>query len=173
MAAPSLEAARPAILRLSFAPDPSSAREASLAVRNFLAEQGVAERELFPYELCAAEAVNNAVEYAVGRSRGLRPVAEVLLTAEHVEMRVTDHTPGFDLADRVAPPPMDGVRGRGLFLIQSIMDEVRYLRGSDENTLVMRKRLAAENSPDALSGRAARPRPAPAAPPSWHFTVVD
>jgi anti-sigma regulatory factor (Ser/Thr protein kinase) len=64
MPVPQLEPARPATLRLAFAPDLASARAVSVAVRNFLAEQGVSEKELFTYELCIAEASNNAIEYA-------------------------------------------------------------------------------------------------------------
>ena len=94
MAASSLEPARPATLRLSFAPDLTAAREVSVAIRNFLAEQGVSEKELFSYELCIAEASNNAVEYAEGPSRNLRPIAEALFTPSQIELRVTDHTPG-------------------------------------------------------------------------------
>jgi serine phosphatase RsbU (regulator of sigma subunit) len=55
-------------------------------------------------------------------------------------MRVTDHTAGFVLPERLPPPSPKLERGRGLFLIQSVMDEVRYLRGPSENILVMRKR---------------------------------
>jgi hypothetical protein len=57
-------------------------------------------------------------------------------------MRVTDHTPGFAFRERIPPPPPLSDRGRGLFLIQSAMDEVKYLRGAGENTLVMRMRRA-------------------------------
>ena len=143
MAAPSLEPARPATLRLSFAPDLAAAREVSVAIRNFLAEQGVAEKELFSYELCIAEASNNAVEYAEGPCRNLRPIAEALFTPSQIELRVTDHSAGFDLPERIPPPPPMTDRGRGLFLIQSVMDEVRYLRGTNENILVMRKKRKA------------------------------
>ncbi len=143
MASPSIEPARPATLRLEFAPDLASAREVSLAVRNFLAEQGVAEKELFSYELCIAEASNNAIEYATGVARQLKPVAEALFTPSQIELRVTDHTPGFILPERIAAPSPMRERGRGLFLIQSVMDEVRYLRGSNENILVMRKKRRA------------------------------
>ena len=143
MAAPSLEPARPATLRLSFAPDLAAAREVSVAIRNFLAEQGVAEKELFSYELCIAEASNNAVEYAEGPFRKLRPIAEALFTPSQIELRVTDHSGGFDLPEKIPPPPPKTDRGRGLFLIQSVMDEVRYLRGTNENILVMRKKRKA------------------------------
>ena len=140
MVSPSLYPARPAILRVAFSPDFASAREASGAIRGFLAEQGVPAKEIFSYELCVTEACYNAVEYAEGPCRDLNPVAEVLFTGEQIELRVTDHTAGFVMPERLpAPSPMIE-RGRGLFLIQSIMDDVSYLRGSSENTLVMRKK---------------------------------
>src|SRR5580693_333355 len=104
MEATSIEPVRPAALRLAFAPDHAAAREVSMAIRNFLAEQGVAERELFSYELCIAEASNNAVEYAEGPCRNLKPIAEALFTPTQIELRVTDHTAGFALKERLPPP---------------------------------------------------------------------
>jgi anti-sigma regulatory factor (Ser/Thr protein kinase) len=160
MAAPSNEPALPAALRLAFAPNLASAREASVAIRSFLARQGVAEKELFSYELCVAEASNNAVEYAEGPSRNLKPIAEALLTPTQIELRVTDHTAGFTLLERIPPPSPMANRGRGLFLIQSVMDEVRYLRGTNENILVMRKKRRAVQVP------AAPPRDGPPGHPS-------
>ncbi len=58
--------------RLAFASDPSGVREASVAIRNFLAAQGVPDGELFGYELCVAEASNNAIEYCRGPCRAGR-----------------------------------------------------------------------------------------------------
>jgi serine phosphatase RsbU (regulator of sigma subunit)/anti-sigma regulatory factor (Ser/Thr protein kinase) len=109
-------------------------------VRGFLAEQGVGEKELFAYELCIAEASNNAIQYAVGTSRDVKVLAEVLITPVQIELRVTDHTPGFVLKERIPQPSPMADRGRGLFIIQSAMDEVRYLRGVKENILIMRKK---------------------------------
>ncbi|HZZ18361.1 MAG TPA: SpoIIE family protein phosphatase, partial [Opitutaceae bacterium] len=137
---PVLKSASPAVLRLSFEPDIESAREVSVAIRSFLAEQGMPEKEIFSYELCIAEACYNAVEYVGAEARGNRPVAEAIFTPELIELRVTDYTPGFDLPPRVPQPSPLSERGRGLFLIQAVMDEVRYLRSTSENTLVMRKR---------------------------------
>jgi serine phosphatase RsbU (regulator of sigma subunit)/anti-sigma regulatory factor (Ser/Thr protein kinase) len=140
MAASSIKPAWPATLRMTFSPDLGAAREVSVSVRNFLADQGMPPKELFSYELCIAEASYNAVEYAKGDSRLLKPVAEVLFSSDLIEMRVTDHTPGFAMSDRIPQPSPHNERGRGLFLIHAVMDEVRYLRGDGENTLVMRKR---------------------------------
>ena len=152
MPACSLQPARPATLRLAFAPDPASARAAAAAIRSFLAEQGVPEKELFSYELCIAEASNNAIEYATGPARELEPVAEALFTPDQIELRMTDHTAGFVLPDRIPQPSALLDRGRGLFLIQSVMDEVRYLRGTKENILIMRKRRRITQPPVADHG---------------------
>ena len=57
-----------------------------------------------------------------------------------VRLRVTDHTDGFDLpAGPPSPPALDQEHGRGLFIIRSLMDEVRYERGGNANSLAMRK----------------------------------
>jgi serine phosphatase RsbU (regulator of sigma subunit)/anti-sigma regulatory factor (Ser/Thr protein kinase) len=154
MAVPLIEPARIATLRLAFAPNAESARAVSVAIRAFLAEQGVEEKELFPCELCIAEASNNAIEYSEGPSRDLKLVAEALVTQAQIELRVTDHTAGFALRERIPQPSPLTDRGRGLFLIQSAMDEVRYLRGAKENILVMRKkrRVVPPPPPDGEPG---------------------
>jgi len=135
-----LKSASPSVLRISFESDLESAREVSVAVRCFLAEQGMPEKEIFSYELCIAEACYNAVEYVEPEAKGGRPVAEAIFSQELIELRVTDFTRGFDLPARVPQPSPLSERGRGLFLIQAVMDDVRYLRGTGENTLVMRKK---------------------------------
>ena len=149
MPAPSIQPARPATLRLAFAPDAASARAAAESIRSFLAEQGVPEKELFSYELCIAEASNNAIKYAVGSARELQPVAEALFTPDQIELRMTDHTAGFVLPERIPQPSPLSDCGRGLYIIQSVMDEVRYLRGTRENILIMRKRRRAPQPPAA------------------------
>lgn len=116
-------------------------REATRLLRTFLQASGVAEAEADALELVCAEAANNAVRYATEAGRERLVVIEALLGAGSVELRVTDHTPGFDLPLEVELPDLDAESGRGLFLIRSIMDEVDYLRGRDENVLVARRAL--------------------------------
>jgi serine phosphatase RsbU (regulator of sigma subunit)/anti-sigma regulatory factor (Ser/Thr protein kinase) len=154
---PSFQPVRPATLRLAFAPNAASARAVAAEIRSFLARQGVSDRELFSCELCLAEAANNAVEYADRSAVApIEPVAEALFTPEEIELRVTDHTAGFDFPERLTRPSPHSERGRGLFIIKSVMDEVRYLRGTRENILIMRKR----RQPGAT------PAPGPDAPPA-------
>ncbi|MDO8540984.1 MAG: SpoIIE family protein phosphatase [Opitutaceae bacterium] len=142
-------------MRLAFPPDPASVRAVSGAIRSFLAEHGVPEKELFSYELCIAEASTNAITYAQGRARLLQPVAEALFTPDQIELRVTDHTPGFVLPEKIPQPSPLSDGGRGLFIIQSVMDEIRYLRGTKENILIMRKRRRANQASAAVREGAA------------------
>jgi len=126
--------------RVAFRCDLTEARAAARTLRNFLAAQGLDEESLFACELCLAEAGNNAVEYADAAGRDKPVVAEVSCHASQTELRVTDHTPGFEWPGRLAAPAPDRVRGRGLFIIQSLMDDVRYFSGAGENILLMRKK---------------------------------
>jgi anti-sigma regulatory factor (Ser/Thr protein kinase) len=138
MAAPSFQPDRPSTFRVAFPPDLPSARAAAAAIRGFLAEHGVVESQLFACESCLAEACNNAVEYARGPARQMLPAVEAVCGADQIELRVTDHTAGFELPKENTLPPPSSERGRGLFIIRSTMDDVRYLRGTDENVLIMR-----------------------------------
>jgi hypothetical protein len=57
-----------------------------------------------------------------------------------VELRVTDHTDGFEWpTGELLPPGPEAEHGRGVFIIRSVMDGAFYTRGPEENTLTMWK----------------------------------
>ncbi|HVU33653.1 MAG TPA: SpoIIE family protein phosphatase [Opitutaceae bacterium] len=136
---PILPAERGVSNRVVFKCELADARSATRILRTFLAEQGLDEAELFQCEVCLAEACNNAVQYAPEEAVQSPVVAEAICHGGGVELRVTDHTHGFELQEK--PTRIDPRResGRGLFIIQSFMDDVRYYRAVGRNTLVMRK----------------------------------
>src|SRR5665213_2994274 len=123
----------------SFLPcDLNEVRPATKGVAGLLADEGLSEEELTACELVLAEACNNSINYANDEGR-TKPV-EIAVTCNPttVELRVSDHTPGFRMPDRVTLPEPDSDRGRGLFLIHSLMDQVNYFQGEGKNTLVLR-----------------------------------
>ena len=109
-------------------------------MRNFLQEQGVAEDEIQACELAMAEAANNAIKYASRNGPAKDIQIEVLCAADQLELRVNDNTDGFEWPNQVELPETEKETGRGLFLINSLMDRVNYLRGQGQNCLVMRRR---------------------------------
>lgn len=133
--------------QISFEPTLSQAREAVRSVARFLAQHGLDQQEVFDCELALAEACNNAVQHAGADGRN-QPISILARCADAtVELRVTDHTPGFDWPESIPPPEPEIEKGRGLYLIQAMMDGVRYIRGTGENTLILQKNIAKTQPP--------------------------
>jgi serine phosphatase RsbU (regulator of sigma subunit)/anti-sigma regulatory factor (Ser/Thr protein kinase) len=140
-------------LSVDFACDLRESREVSRIMRHFLAEAALPEEDLHAWELMVTEAANNAAEYAAETGRARTNRLEVFCRDHEVEVRLTDHTPGFDMPAQAELPSIDSEKGRGLFLIQSLADEVEYLRGRDENCMVIRKKrpASAGNAPAGVA----------------------
>src|SRR5258706_3544700 len=118
----------------------SSARR---EMRCFLEEQGIRHEEISACELALAEACNNAIQSAPPGARDRQVEILAICTPSKIELHVTDHTEGFEWPETIGLPEDHEEHGRGLFFIQSFMDEANYFRGPHENSLVMRKMRAA------------------------------
>jgi serine phosphatase RsbU (regulator of sigma subunit)/anti-sigma regulatory factor (Ser/Thr protein kinase) len=121
-------------------------RPTVLAARDFIASQGCANEELLACELALVEACNNAIRYAPECRRHLPVELQILCEQSRLEMHVVDHTDGFDWPERAELPDSEQENGRGLFIIQSVMNQVQYLRGPAENRLVLRKFLKSDRT---------------------------
>ena len=134
-----LKPSRSVTFRLSLPCELAEVRPSAVAVRRFLSEQGLHEEELMDCELALTEACNNAIQHVSPKAR--REPVEIAVTCNDskIELRVNDHTAGFRWPERAQLPEPECERGRGLFLIQCLMDSTGYFRGQHENSLVMRK----------------------------------
>ena len=81
------------VLRLSLACDLAEVLPAVRAVRGFLAEQGLGEKELAACELALAEACNNAINYATDAAKAKPVEVEAICNTSGIELQVNDHTP--------------------------------------------------------------------------------
>jgi serine phosphatase RsbU (regulator of sigma subunit)/anti-sigma regulatory factor (Ser/Thr protein kinase) len=124
-------------------------RNTVLAARDFLASQGVENDDLLACELALVEACNNAIRYAPDSQRHLPVEIHLFFEKSRLEMHVVDHTEGFNWPDKVELPAPQQENGRGLFIIRSVMEQVAYLRGTEENRLVLRKTLKAHRAGQA------------------------
>jgi anti-sigma regulatory factor (Ser/Thr protein kinase) len=91
----------------------------------------------------------NAFEHLGRQRRHVAPYAsrrvhlQVSLTADRASFIIRDEGPGFDvskLPDPTEPENMLKASGRGLLLIRTFMDEVRYNAAGNEITLIRRRR---------------------------------
>ena len=135
---PNTRSSVPSLLRLSLACDLAAVRLATDTALRFLSDHACAESDRRDCELALVEACNNAILYAREESCPEIEI-EVLCSVEAIELRIKDHTPGFDWPRNVSLPDPESDKGRGLFLIQAVMSSARYEPGREGNTLVLRK----------------------------------
>jgi len=124
-------------LRLDFYATLESCRESVHAITEWLGTQGLSADECHDWELVLTEAASNAVSYS-NTETTLR--IEASSTSTSIEIRISDHSAGFDWPEEPALPEDDeSERGRGLFIIRSLTDKVSYLRGRTENVLCIQR----------------------------------
>ncbi len=138
-------------LRLALVCDFQEVRPMTLLVADFLREQGASSEEIQAAELSLAEACNNAIKYVSQPGRGEKIPVEVVCGPEQIALHVNDNTNGFDWPEQVSLPDNSDERGRGLFLIHSLMDRVNYYRGRGQNWLVMSRQRQGPASPTVIT----------------------
>ena len=126
-------------LRVESACEFAAVRAAVAQVSGWLAEKNFSEAELGAWELALVEAANNAVKYADAAARARPVIIEISAGERDVEVRVTDHTAGFDWPPEIKLPDENAERGRGLYLMKSLTEEIFYLRHPGQNVLVLRR----------------------------------
>jgi serine/threonine-protein kinase RsbW len=102
------------------------------------------DRESLAYNLnlVLTEAMVNAIEHSSHAQLHKKVRVHIRVGHDDLQIKVYDQGQGFDL-DAVPSPKLDELleRGRGLFLMRTLMDSVKYYRTADGNVLEMRKHL--------------------------------
>ena len=132
------------VLRLSLEGDISQVRDVAEQIQKFLLCHRCDEQARSDCELAVVEGCNNAIKHRLPGAGQQPVVVEVIVEPTQIELRITDHGPGFAWPKTAELPSPDRESGRGLYLIRRLMDSANYLRGTDENVLVLQKKLARE-----------------------------
>jgi len=103
------------------------------------------DKETLAYHLnlVLTEAMVNAIKHAGPKEPEKQVRIVISLHADDLTIRVYDDGQGFD-TNAIPPPNFEELedRGRGIFLIRSLMDSVSYHKNCQENILEMRKKLS-------------------------------
>lgn len=118
-------------------------RNAATRLREFLAARRLSEKDIWACELAVVEACNNAVQHVSESAPPIRIEADVF--GGEVQIRIFDGS-SFEFPTAPELPASDQENGRGLYLIRSLMDQVRTERGDpsdlrSESCLLLRKAL--------------------------------
>jgi serine/threonine-protein kinase RsbW len=104
------------------------------------------DREALAHHLnmVLTEAMVNAIKHANAADPHKEVQIRISISDKELFIRVYDQGRGFDL-DRVPDPAFTPSKledkGRGIFIIRSLMDSVEYKKAKGGNVLEMRKRL--------------------------------
>ena len=105
------------------------------------------DREALAHHLnmVLTEAVVNAIKHANAADPHKEVQIRISISDEELLIKVYDSGRGFDL-ESVAGPAFNSSqpeeKGRGIFIIKSLMDSVEYKRARGGNVLEMKKKLA-------------------------------
>ena len=122
--------------------DPRWLRLARGVVEEFLAQTGFHAQQREEIAVAVGEAVANVIRHAY---KGDARQRFSLLCNEGngaVEIELRDQGEPFDPPkEPIAPPDETSAGGRGIFMMQAIMDEVEYTRQGNTNSVRMKKYL--------------------------------
>ena len=117
-------------------------------VMSIVTEMGCAAGKEFEIEVALREALANAIEHGAGHDSSKQ--IQCCVACDHTRgmlIVVRDPGPGFDPSQIPSPIVGEGLfatGGRGIYLINQLMDEVRFERGGTEIHMVARPPASAE-----------------------------
>lgn len=107
-------------------------------------ERYTGDKEILAYHLnlVLTEAMVNAIKHAGPNEPEKLVRIVIIIHFDDLTIRVYDDGQGFDI-NAIPPPNFEDLedRGRGIFLIRSLMDSVYYRKNCQENILEMKKKL--------------------------------
>lgn len=130
-------------LRLVIPSEPKRIAEADEFIESSLRERGVPETLVSDVAIAATEMVNNAIIHGNKKDASKNVTISMEFTATEVQIRVEDQGNGFNpdaVPDPLAEENLLREVGRGIFIVRSLMDEIRYERSpSGGMAVIMRK----------------------------------
>ena len=117
-------------------------------VMSIVTEMGCAAGKEFEIEVALREALANAIEHGAGHDSSKQ--IQCCVACDHTRgmlIVVRDPGPGFDPSQIPSPIVGKGLfstGGRGIYLINQLMDEVRFEKGGTEIHMVARPPASAE-----------------------------
>jgi serine/threonine-protein kinase RsbW len=94
-----------------------------------LRERGVPEDTIANLAIAVTELVNNAIKHGNKLQRSKLVTVVIICDSEKVEVTVSDQGNGFDPRDIPNPLADENLMkeiGRGIFIVKSLIDEVRF-----------------------------------------------
>ncbi len=110
---------------------------------------GIISLEEINLKIALVEALTNAMEHGHGFNAQLRVKVEAKIDERRGEIKISDHGKGFNhhhLPDPTAPENLYKPRGRGIYMMYRLMDEVHFNRKGNSVRLIKYRRGASSTA---------------------------
>jgi len=114
-------------------------RKASVEIEKFLKSHGIGDSLIFDIRLCAEEAIKNAIIHGNNNNRDLSVSVAYSLEGNKFTLEVEDEGKGFtpgEVPDPTREENLLKAGGRGVFIIQKLMDDVKYNSSGNKTFMV-------------------------------------
>lgn len=126
----------------AYLPRRRSAKEMRRALRSYLLEHGIEPAVIAQVVLAAEEAFINAVTHTE-ECRACSITVSAQVSGDRISVEIRDRGHGFSHKRSASPriPDAGRVHGRGVFIMESMMDEVVVRPGREGTTVCMVRRI--------------------------------
>jgi len=118
--------------------------------------ESFSEKEITPIEVAVVEAANNIVKHSYGFEEGHPIELTINHSGDEIEFNFRDEGPKFDTS-KIRLPKFDWDKideipenGRGIYMMNEIMNQVEYKRDGNFNLLRMTKKVTISTNRDPL-----------------------
>ncbi len=120
--------------------DPKEVRKIEAVIKKLGRENHIAQEQCYKLLIVCTEAVNNAIIHGNKLDEKKTVHIKCLVNAHNITITVKDHGPGFEA--KKLPNPIEEKNllkesGRGVFLIRSLMDDVKFKKLKDGSLIKM------------------------------------
>jgi serine/threonine-protein kinase RsbW len=108
------------------------------AIDEFSAEIGIEQDNYGKILVSTMEAVNNAIIHGNKSVQSKLVEIEISYTENILKISVTDQGPGFkpkEIPDPTRPENIEGINGRGVFLMSKLADEIEFNETGNKVTM--------------------------------------
>ena len=116
-------------------------KDASRKISEYLNDLNLDSTARFNLKLCCEEAIINAIKHGNADKPELLVSISVRKEPQYIEITVKDQGPGFDFRNIADPTQKENLlklSGRGLYIIENLMDEVEF---SDNGSCIRMRRF--------------------------------
>ncbi len=119
--------------------DLKEVKKVSAEILDFLKACKLFKNELLDIKLCLEEALINAIKHGNRLDKSLKVKIDYNLGDDTFKVTITDEGEGFDykhVPDPTLEENLQELKGRGIFLIRRLMDEVQFNEKGNSITMV-------------------------------------